>query len=80
MCAGFGYDLQLRRIYYTTTEHSIYSMSYTEGQVDDQARFFGEGQRLILDRGKAVRSLHFDWSSGQLYWIEDNTTVEPLAL
>ena len=54
-------------------------MSYTEGQVSDRAQFLGEGQQLILDRGKAVHSLHFDWSSGQLYWIEDNTTVGPLA-
>ena len=54
-------------------------MSYTEGQVEKQARFLGEGEQLIRNRGKALRSLHFDWSSGRLYWIEDNTTVGPLA-
>ena len=50
-------------------------MSY-KGQGD---QFSAEGEQLILDRGKALRSLHFDWSSGRLYWIEDNTTVGPLA-
>ena len=38
-----------------------------------------EGEQRILERSQLVRSLHYDWSSSRLYWIENESTVEPLT-
>ena len=47
-------------------------MSYM--QVPDE-RPVVEGEQRILERSQPVRSLHYDWSSGRLYWIENESTV-----
>ena len=75
-CAGFSYNLQLRQIYYTTTDNDIFSMTYKQVVGDPPVV---EGEQRILERSQPVRSLHYDWSSGRLYWIENESMVEPLT-
>ena len=75
-CTGFSYNLQLRRIYYTTTDYAIYSMSYMQLPEDPPTV---EGEQEVLSRSQALRSLHYDWSSDRLYWIENESTVESLT-